>query len=305
VLFFLQNIDHLTKRIAFYRQKPPSSNNHKYERQQERLSRVSSNLVFPAITDLTTFIIIIAVGFPLVYLFSKALRLNPKRIEPTEKSKEAVRSLLIFVVIFIITFAILYYYQNVWVRPTLTEDLIYVLRDAGWMIVILLPVIAILKLTRQNFGSIGITRENISKNISLGVLLSAVFITIFAFLGSRLGGTSFVGLSVPIIYSLISLAIIGFGEEIVFRGYVQTRLTASKGAIWGLLFTSVLYAIFQFPVGYFCFGGDIQSGLFYALWRLSAGLVFGYVFHKSQSIIPSSILHTLLVWGALLWGLYF
>jgi membrane protease YdiL (CAAX protease family) len=266
---------------------------------------VSSNLAFPAITDLMTFIIILVVGFPVVYLFSKALRLNPKRIEPTEKSKEAVWSLLAFAVIFVITFAILYYYQNVWVRPTLTEDLIYVLRDAVWMVVILLPIIAVMKLTRQNLGNIGITRENIGKNIALGVLLSAVFITIFAFLGPSLGGTSFIGLSVPVIYSLISLAIIGFGEEIVFRGYIQTRLTASKGAIWGLPFTSVLYAIFQFPVGYFCFGGDIQSGLFYALWRLSAGLVFGYIFYKSQSIIPSSILHTILVWGALLWGLYF
>ena len=261
-------------------------------------------MAFPAWTDLLTFVVILVIGVPLVYLFSKAVRLRTKPIEIAEKNKQAKLSLMVFLAVFAIAFAILAYYAYGWVRMTLTEDLIYVSRDTMWIIAILLPMAVVLKWTRQSLGSIGITRKNLNKNLALGFLLSAAFIAIIAFLAPSIGG-GFTQFSVPMALSLVSFAIIGFGEETIFRGYIQTRLTAQIGTVTGIIIVAIIYAIFQFPVGYFCYNGDITSAVYYALWRLSSGLVFGYVFQRSQNIIPSSIFHTLLVWGALLWGLYF
>jgi membrane protease YdiL (CAAX protease family) len=35
----------------------------------------------------------------------------------------------------------------------------------------------------------------------------------------------------------------GFGEEIVFRGYIQTRLVERYRAIWGILITAMIFVL--------------------------------------------------------------
>ena len=85
---------------------------------------------------------------------------------------------------------------------------------------------------------------------------------------------------------------------------MQTRLTANSGPAMGIGLASLFYVTYNFPLGYFCFSGDIFLAGMYAIWRLSSGLLYGYTFYKSQNIISSSILHSLVVWGGLLFGLY-
>lgn len=117
-------------------------------------------------------------------------------------------------------------------------------------------------------------------------------------------GGGFVGVSISTGYLLLSYVIIGVGEEIVFRGYLQTRLVASSGSAIGIGVTSIYYAVYNFPLGYFCFSGDIPLAMVYGVWRLSSGFLYGYTFHKSQNVLSSGIVHIFLVWGGLLFGLY-
>ena len=253
--------------------------------------------------DLVTFTVVLAIGIFLTYLYSKALKLNVQPIPIAEKKREATLGLLVFAAVFVVTFGVYAFYNSVWVRTTLTADPIYVLRDAIWIGAILAPAVAAMKWTKQGFGSVGISRRNLSKNIILAFVMSVTFIAIIGLMASLVGG-SFGALSPATLFALLSSIIIGFGEELVFRGYIQTRLTAQSGAIFGIAATAVLFAFSQFPVGYYCFL-DVPLGLFYAAWRLSTGLLFGYMFHRSQSIFPSTIFHGLIVWWALQWALYF
>jgi len=261
-------------------------------------------MVFLTSTDLVTFILILAVGVPLVYIVAKLLKLPSQPIEIAEKKKQAILSLTLFVVVFAIAFAILAIYAYVWVRPNLQEDPIYVFRDTIWTTAILIPLVAVAKLTGQNFASLGLSRRNLTKNLSFGFFVSFIFIFILVFLAPSLGG-GFAGFSLPAVYSLISLVLIGFGEEIIFRGFIQTRLTAYGGAITGITVSSLLFAFFNFPLGYFCYSGDVLAAFSYALWRFSTGFVFSYMFHRSKNIVPSTIFHALFIWGALLLRLYF
>ena len=261
-------------------------------------------MVFLTFTDLLTFVLILAAGVPLVYIVAKLLKLHPKPIEIAEKKKQARLSLTIFVVVFVIAFAILAVYAYVWVRPNLQEDPIYVFRDIIWTIAILIPLAAAAKLTGQNLDSLGISKKNITKNLAFGFLVSVIFIAILILLAPSLGG-GFAGFSLPAVYSLISLVLIGIAEEIIFRGFIQTRLTAYRGAITGVAVSALLFAFFNFPLGYFCYSGDVLAAFFYGLWRFSTGFVFSYMFHRSKNIIPSSIFHALFIWGALLLRLYF
>ena len=260
-------------------------------------------MAYPALTDLATFVIVLALGVPSVYIFSKVLKLHPQTIMFSEKKKEGFLSLLVFAAVLGATFGIYGFYDKVWVRATLTADPLYVLRDTIWIALILLPVIAALRWSKQTFGRIGAKRKDLKKNLALGLLTSSVSLLLLGILSPFLGG-GFAGFSVPVVYLLVSYTVIGFGEEAVFRGYIQTRLTANRGPKIGIAATTLLFVVYNFPLGYFCFSGDIQLGLIFALWRLSTGLLYGYTFQRSKNLLPSSILHTLLAWGGLLFGLY-
>jgi membrane protease YdiL (CAAX protease family) len=260
-------------------------------------------LGYPALTDLATFVLVLAVGLPSVFIFSKALKLNPQTLIFSKKKKEAVLSFIIFVAVFAGAFGIYGFYDRVWIRATLTADPLYVLRDVIAIAILLLPVVIALRFSKQTFADIALTRRNFRKNLALGTLTSLMLILVLGILSPFLGG-GFAGFSGATGYLLLSYVIIGFGEEIVFRGYIQTRLVASSGSAIGIGVSSLCYAAYNFPLGYFCFSGNILLASVYAAWRLSSGLLYGYTFHKSQNLLSSTIVHIFLVWGGLLFGLY-
>lgn len=261
-------------------------------------------MAYTNFSELVTFILILAVGIPLVYAISKALKLRPQAIDSLGKKREVLLSLVVFAVAFFATFGIYAFYNDVWIRTTLTADPIYVLRNAIWIVLIVLPMVIVLRLSGKSFGSIGYSRKNLKKSVVLGLLAGVVLWLVIGFLSPLFGG-AFTGFSVPTVYLLISYIIIGFGEEAVFRGYIQTRLTANSGPIIGLVGTSLLYVVYNFPLGYFCYSGNVLLSVQYALWRFSTGLAYGYTYQRSQNVVSSSIFHTILVWGGFLFGLYF
>jgi membrane protease YdiL (CAAX protease family) len=260
-------------------------------------------LGYPALTDLATFILVLGVGIPFVYIFSKILKLHPQLLIFSEKKKEVILSFIVFIAVFAGAFGIYGFYDRVWIRATLTADPLYVLRDLIAIAILLLPVVVALKFSKQNLKDIALTRRNLRKNLALGLLMSLMLILFLGVLSPFLGG-GFAGFSVATGYLFLSYVIIGFGEEIVFRGYIQTRLVAYSGSAIGIGVTSLCYAAYNFPLGYFCFSGNIALAAVYAVWRFSSGLLYGYTFHKSQSVLSSTIVHIFLVWGGLLFSLY-
>jgi uncharacterized protein len=260
-------------------------------------------LVYPALTDLASFILVLVVGIPSVLIFSKTLKLHPQTVVFSKKKKDAVLSFIVFVTVFVGAFGIYGFYDRVWIRATLTADPLYVLRDVIAIVILLLPVVGALRFSKQSFEDIAVNRKNFGKNLSLGTLTSLMLIVFLGALSPVLGG-GFAGFSVATGYLLLSYVILGVGEEIVFRGYIQTKLVSYKGSAIGIGVTSLCYSAYNFPLGYFCFSGNIPLAIVYAAWRFSSGLLFGYTFHKSQSIFSSSIVHIFLVWGGLLFGLY-
>jgi membrane protease YdiL (CAAX protease family) len=260
-------------------------------------------LGYPALTDLASFVLVLSVGIPSVFVFSKTLKLHPKNLVFSKKKKEVILSLIVFVAVFASAFGIYGFYDKVWIRVTLTADPLYVLRDAIAIVVLLLPVVGALRFSKQTFADIAVTNNNFARNLFLGTLTSLTLILFLGALSPVLGG-GFAGFSVATVYLLLSYVILGIGEEIVFRGYIQTRLVAYSGSAIGIGVASLCYSAYNFPLGFFCFSGNIPLAMVYAAWRFSSGLLYGYTFHKSQSTFSSSIVHIFLVWGGLVFGLY-
>ncbi len=260
-------------------------------------------MVYPALTDLETFALVLAVGILSTYVFSKALKLKPQMPTFAAKRQQVVLSFAVFVAIFAGAFGIYGFYDRVWVRTTLTADPLYVLRDLIAIGILLLPVVLALKFSRQNSADVALTRKNLSKSLALGLLTSIVMIVVFAVVSPSLAG-GYAGVSIATGYLLLSYFVIAVGEEIAFRGYIQSRLVNFSGSTVGVGVTSLLYALYNVPLGFFCYGGDWSLALVYGLWRFSSGLVYGYVFHRSQNVASSIVVHMFLVWGGLLFSLY-
>lgn len=81
---------------------------------------------------------------------------------------------------------------------------------------------------------------------------------------------------------LIAVLVIGLmpgvAEELLFRGYIQTRLSQRWGVPFSVLVTSLLFAVYHM---------DFSQGVL----ALLAGLFLGAVAERAKSIIPAMIAH--------------
>jgi membrane protease YdiL (CAAX protease family) len=255
-----------------------------------------------------TQVVVLVVGFPLIYLLSRALRVRSKPITIADSKREMVLASVLMVVEFFIVFvwrAFMHMFQFD-LRPAFYIDLV----DISLMLVLYVPVLLVvavfMRRSGQNLESIGITGKDKERMLALGFAMSAIFLTISGLLAPSFGG-GFAGFSPSLAYGLILYAIVGFTEETVWRGYVQTRLTAHFGKLTGLVITSLLFAVlWHFPVAYYVeTSGVVLEALAWAITRVFPGLLFGYIMAKSQNIIPSSIFHFFWNYGILLWQLSF
>lgn len=269
--------------------------------------KVKTGLAFPTLTNIIISVIVLVVGAPIAYLLSRALKLRPKPITIADPRKEATPVFLVIIATFVAASALVVF-NNIVVKPTFqldkrppfTVDYINVLFTAFFYAIWFLPLIIAMKRNRQNLGSIGISGKDRRRMLALGFILSAIYITVAGFLAPSLGG-GFKGFSPSLAYGLIVYAIVGFSEEIVFRGYVQTRLVAYSGTLRGLVTTALLFALWHLPGRYYQFSGVVLEAFASALLLLPISLLFGYVMLRSQNIIPSSIFHLFVDWNELLW----
>ncbi len=111
-----------------------------------------------------------------------------------------------------------------------------------------------------------------------------------------------------LVFTLMLLIFPAFGEETMFRGFLQTRMTAMYGATAGILIPAVLFAIRHHP-------SDIYFGVVNhvpaAGWanraiQLYAGaVIFGLARHFARSTWASWLLHVLIILMILVFGGFF
>jgi membrane protease YdiL (CAAX protease family) len=95
---------------------------------------------------------------------------------------------------------------------------------------------------------------------------------------------------------------VGFGEEIIFRGYIQSRLNEAFGCPysffgvqygWGVVIASFLFGLTHVGLLTMLLGQSSSITWAWGLWTFFGGLVFGFVREKSGSIVAPALLHGL------------
>jgi len=117
---------------------------------------------------------------------------------------------------------------------------------------------------------------------------------------SSLAGKATVGNGISAL--LFYVFFLGLGEELLFRGYIQSRLNEAFGRPyrffgvnlgWGIVITSVLFGLMHVLNIGTLVDGNWQLTPWWGLWTFFAGLVNGFVREKTGSIVAPTILHGL------------
>lgn len=85
--------------------------------------------------------------------------------------------------------------------------------------------------------------------------------------------------------------------EEFFRFVIQSRLEKLMNKVGlNILFASIIWSFMHFPVEY-SKGNEISSIISYCLQIIPLGFVWGYLTHRTKSILPSVIAHGFNLWG--------
>ncbi len=236
-----------------------------------------------------------AVGIPLVYLVSRALRLAPRPIVIANPRREALVAAAVVVAVFIVTIVSLLLPIGASSLTDPSRILAVAVSDAMLLAVVFVAARA----TRQSWASVGLSRKSLPRLVLLGLVPSAVYVPSLGLMYPVPAG-GFPG-AAPLAVALVWTAIVGFSEEITFRGYLQTRFEAALGTWAGYAVTVVVFAFAHLPASYVLYSGDVLSATLSALSRVGLGLLLGFFYIRSRNVVPGAISHLFYNWALVLW----
>jgi membrane protease YdiL (CAAX protease family) len=169
----------------------------------------------------------------------------------------------------------------------------------GFLIVWFL--VRVVEKSKFTYKALGLDwRRSSPSMIILGALIAFILFIAYMII-ARLFGSSdtsenilLLGVSIPVFFQKFILYIaMGFGEEVVFRAYVQPRLLTRFGVIWGVLVTALVFTLLH-QISYSLSPVTILSGTLLwttlgALYYLTKSLYLVGMFHG----VMNTMLNTL------------
>jgi uncharacterized protein len=140
---------------------------------------------------------------------------------------------------------------------------------AGLIVGVVGPVIYTVWMRGRPLADLGLTTKNWQQAIGLGLVLGVIqfFLTLYGY-----------DLPAPVDWvPLLTMSLmVGLFEAIFFRGFIQTRLTASLGPVPGLVGAAALYALYH--VGY-------GMGMREMAFLFALGLVYGIAYACVNNVL--------------------
>jgi len=161
------------------------------------------------------------------------------------------------------------------------------------------PVILFLLISKQGLASIGIHKERLLPALRFTLTL-AIIPFVFAILPGLLYGGEFVGFG-PLLFGLLAVFIFAASEDIVFVGFIQTRLSGFfKSDRIAVAVGATAFALMHVPnwlrTGQLSFDNPVGFVFTFAVW-LTFHYVFVAIFKRHFSLIAIMLLHTVYNWS--------
>jgi membrane protease YdiL (CAAX protease family) len=179
----------------------------------------------------------------LAIVWVRLKKVRPDNVHFASPKREAILSLLIMIALFPLPFALNPLIDAVDETPLLVRLLVV----SGCQLLMCTPIIAVLVIRHQRLETVGISCENLPTLLTLGVALAFVTTILFAaisVLGKSAMSTQAERLTIQRRLYVIAVFIVSaIAHEFIYRGYLQTRLTAWAGSLKGLLASSLIYSV--------------------------------------------------------------
>jgi membrane protease YdiL (CAAX protease family) len=155
----------------------------------------------------------------------------------------------------------------------------------------LVPLLIALRVSSASLDSVGLTRTNLARSVAIGGALAAGWLvasgTLDELFSPRLEHA----------LVLVAAASVGFSEEIVSRGYVQTRLIRWIGTTRGIVLAATIFALFHVPQRLLAGVGGTDLVLQLLLVAVLGG-AFGVMQAAARNVTLPGIVHTAIDWSA-------
>lgn len=191
-------------------------------------------------------IIIILSVFITFKILSMILKFNTTDMNIKLEKKSVAISILVVLVCFAISIGYNTFLQDNLVKLTSLE---VILSGALVDLLQLFLVIFVVVIRREGFLSIGITKRNILKSIISGTICGIIWLVLDIKFSNKVSIINFMSVKflVSIVIAFINMLVVGFVEEVLFRGYLQTRLIYAFGTLKGYFITTLIFTLSHLP----------------------------------------------------------
>ncbi len=163
-------------------------------------------------------------------------------------------------------------------------------------LLLIVACIILVLVRKQKLASIGFTLKNIGKSSFTGAVLGFIFSFFMNVLPSILVGGKIISVNQALYNIFYYFIIISLTEEVIFRGYIQTRLYGLIKndnivvTLTGFLFYTT-HLPFQMPVH------GMQINLINMIVFVALHFVMNYLYRRYNSLVGPTVFHGLLDWG--------
>ena len=164
------------------------------------------------------------------------------------------------------------------------------------ILALLSPAAVAMRWRREPWASAGVSTHNLVGSLVVGMLLAVLTIA-----GTFFGGDSSLpevvaGLTGRHFWALIYYAVVGFGEEVAFRGYLQTRLMGWLGRWQGWVAASILMALAHVVQRMTRMGMSPVEALGSSVALIPISMFLGYVMLRTENVVAPGLAHTFANW---------
>jgi membrane protease YdiL (CAAX protease family) len=163
-------------------------------------------------------------------------------------------------------------------------------------LLLIVACIILVLVRRQKLSSIGFTLKNIGKALMTGVVLGIIFSFFMNVLPNILARGKIISVNQALYNIFYYFIIISLSEEVIFRGYIQTRLYGlikhdnHAVIVAGFLFYTI-HLPFQMTVN------GMQINLINMVVIVSMHFMMNYLYRRYNSLVGPTVFHGLLDWG--------
>ena len=163
-------------------------------------------------------------------------------------------------------------------------------------LLLIVACIILVLMRKQKLASIGFTLKNIGKSLVTGTVLGVIFSFFMNVLPSILSGGKLISFNQALYNIFYYFIIISLTEEVIFRGYIQTRIYGLikndrlAVTVTGFLFYT-MHLPFQMPVN------GMQINLINMIVIVALHFVMNAIYRKYNSLAGPTVFHGILDWG--------